>query len=270
MLTLLLLTTLPVADETANWAPPPTAAETAIADSLRNADTPDAVRTVAQRAMQSLGPDNASVSVLQDAIESGTNEDAQRAAESLTYRPLAEAPLAKDYPSPTRLHAIEIKQLPAYRQAVVTMTKPDEQPKTESAATLQRKGQSTGAFWSLFQHIQQNDIAMTAPVRTQYEEPTADAEPASMAFLYRQPTMGQVADGDTVDVIDVPARTVISTGIKSDDRKAVADAERRLRQYLDTHPGYVIDGPLEVLGYNAPMTPANKRIVEVQFPVKQQ
>ena len=156
--------------EDADWAPPPTEAETAAAASLTDAAGAgeEAIKTAAADALAQLGEGNPSSSVLKEAAASGKADDAKRAAESLTFRPRAEAPLAVGYPNPTRVHAIEVKTLPAYRMATTSMEGENE----------------NRAFWNLFGHIQKEGIAMTAPVRMDYDGQSADE--TSMAFLYRE------------------------------------------------------------------------------------
>lgn len=271
----LLLTLLPMAEPTANWAPPPTESERSAAAALSDAATPEEIRQVAAEQLDALGESNPSASVLREAASSGEQADAQRAAESLTFRPRAEAPLAAGYPNPTRLHAIEVKKLPAYRQARVAMQA--EQPAAgDQSSVLMRGGESNQAFWNLFGHIQRNQIAMTAPVRTQYEVEGSDSErptmqPRSMAFLYGEPDWGQAGadpQNANVEVVDVPARLVVSTAVRSDAADDIAGARERLIAWLDGQSEYVRDGDLEILGYNGPMTPPNERLVEVQIPVR--
>ena len=264
----LLLLLLPMADvdETTNWAPPPTAAEQqAAAKLLEAAERGDGVRNAAAAALEWIGEDNPSASAVKEARESGTTDDAKRAAESLQFRPAVEAPLAVGYPPPSRLHAIEVKRLPAYRMVRVAMN--------QNAAAADESGQrgETGAFWSLFGHIQKEGIAMTAPVRTDYDRENDHA--STMACLYRKPTMGQLgADGllPGVEVVDVPAHDVVSIGVRDRSEQTVTEARKRLELWLDQQPEqtWVVDGPLKVLGYNGPQTPRDRRIVEVQLPVR--
>ena len=240
--------------EDADWAPPPTEAETAAAASLTDAAGAgeEAIKTAAADALAQLGEGNPSSSVLKEAAASGKADDAKRAAESLTFRPRAEAPLAVGYPNPTRVHAIEVKTLPAYRMATTSMEGENE----------------NRAFWNLFGHIQKEGIAMTAPVRMDYDGQSADE--TSMAFLYREPTMGTLGSDQSlpVEVVEVPEQTVVSTGLRGrDEPQRIQEAAARLRAWIESHGGYEIAGTLQVNGYNAPMTPVEERIVEVQFPV---
>lgn len=249
---MLLLALMMTAADDANWAPPPTDAERQVADRLQATNDPAFLKAAARGALAALGDDNGSAGLLAELAETGSSQTAQQAAESLMFRPRVEAPLAAGYPPPTRVHAIEVKRLPAYRMAKADMKTDENTP-----------------FWALFGHIQRNQIAMTVPVQMDYD---ADGERMqSMAFLYRRPDMGQLGTDEAmplaVEVVDVPSRLVLSTGLRSRDEAAIEAAESRLRSWLADHPEYEPSGPLMVLGYNAPMTPKRERIVEVQIPV---
>ena len=254
----LLLMTAGQPDEPLDWAPPPTAEERDAAERLLAAETPDAIRDAAEAALKTLGDDNPSASTLRAAAGSGERADAESAAESLTFRPRMEAALAEGYPNPTRVNAIEVKTLPAYRMAVTSM---------------QDRGDDR-AFWSLFGHIQKEGIAMTTPVRMDYGEAASGDDPSTvqMAFLYRRPTMGTLGDDAAlpVEVVDVPPQTVASIGLRgsSDDDEAIRDAAAKLREWVAADGSYAIDGPMQVNGYNGPMTPVDQRIAEVQLPVR--
>ena len=62
-----------------------------------------------------------------------------------------EAPLPVGYPAPTPPGAIDLKRYPSVRRAEVS-----------GSGDPDRK--RNGAFWPLFNHIKQRDIAMTSPV----------------------------------------------------------------------------------------------------------
>jgi len=135
-------------------------------------------------------------------------------------------------------------------------------------------------FWPLFNHIKRNDIAMTAPVEIVYPaavatqpEAVASMGPLSMAFLYRQPTQGTTgidqADPD-VSVIDVPAMTVLSVGMRGDYTKSrLAKGLGYLDKWMADNPGRVeVVGEPRYLGYNSPMVPSFIRYGEVQLPIR--
>jgi hypothetical protein len=72
-----------------------------------------------------------------------------------------------------------------------------------------------------------------------------------------------------VEVVDVPAATVVSLGARgymTEDQ--VALARKRLERWLEGQIGQVADGPVRVMGYNSPFVPASRRFWEVQIPAR--
>jgi len=166
-----------------------------------------------------------------------------------------EAPLPAGFPPPGPIGAIVIKRYPAYRIA---------------EKTSDEKASANRLFRPLFDHIQSRDIAMTAPVEMTYER-AAPAQLSAMAFLYREPTMGETgAVEGGVSVRDVPAQTVLSVGVRGGYGEAnFIAARRRLEAWLEAHPErFVIDGPPRYLGYNSPFVPGFMKYGEVQIPVR--
>jgi len=145
---------------------------------------------------------------------------------------------------------IEVKQYPAYRKASTS---------------------GLAEFWTLFQHIKQNNVTMTAPVEMDYGDPhAAKSKERSMSFLYERPDQGSTGKQGSVEVIDVPAMTVVSIGCRGErTTAAIADARDRLVKWLDEKKGdYVSAGPMRIMGYNSPFVPRDKNFFEVQIPVK--
>lgn len=168
----------------------------------------------------------------------------------LTFQPLMEAELPRGYPAPGPLGEILVKEYPAYRMAV-----------SKSGGT---------AFWSLFQHIKRNDIAMTAPVEMSYGD-AESAKPAeqSMAFLYGEPDMGRIGMDENVEVVDAQPVTVVSIGFNGRRSEAkIEQARDQLMTWLAEHSGYEVSGPMRVLGYNSPFVPRDRQYWEVQVPVR--
>lgn len=169
-----------------------------------------------------------------------------------------EAGLPKDFPPPGPVGEIIVKEYPSYRLAKTTASSGD--------------GESSGKmFWPLFQHIKKNDIAMTAPVEMTFkpEASSRKDEPVAMAFLYGDPNWGKIQKDGSVEVMDMPAMTVLSVTIRSGYEKGFEKGIAMLRQWMDENPGrYEVDGPPRFLGYNSPMVPGVLQIGEVQLPVK--
>jgi hypothetical protein len=176
------------------------------------------------------------------------------ARDALRFERLDEAPLPEGFPEPAPVDEIRVQDYPQYRLAKTEMTFFEG-----------------NAFWTLFNHIKKHDIAMTAPVEMQY---TSDSDKplkrSSMAFLYRSTEQGTPGVEDKVEVLDIPPQLAVSIGVRGDATKQrVAEAKRRLEAWLEAHATeYEAVGPLRVLGYNSPFVADEKRLTEVQIPVR--
>lgn len=170
--------------------------------------------------------------------------------ESDGFQPVVEAPLPDGFPTYTPVGKIEVKQYPAYRKA-------------EASGRV--------AFWTLFEHISSAGISMTAPVEMTYqnEGPPVGKE-RSMAFLYGNKSIGAPGQKGNVEVVDVPAATVVSLGMRGQRSDgALTQAEQRLRNWLEQNKGqYEQAGPVRVMGYNSPFVPRDRQFFEVQVPVR--
>ncbi|MGA0846208.1 MAG: hypothetical protein ACO3RV_06660, partial [Luteolibacter sp.] len=109
-------------------------------------------------------------------------------------RYIAESPLPEGWPEPGPFNQVTLKKYPAYRAAFSTGASPN------------------GEFMTLFRHIKKHNIPMTAPVEMTLDpEEEAKADMEQMAFLYQNTSVGEVgADGDEVEVRDVPAAEALS------------------------------------------------------------
>jgi len=145
---------------------------------------------------------------------------------------------------------LEMRSYPAYRMVRTGM----------------RSG-STGAFWPLFQHIQKNEIAMTTPVQVDYEAEGRRA--TSMAFLYGSPELGPTGKHGRVEVVDVPAMTVLTIGSRGYERPhRIAELHARLLACIDAHADWQAAGPMRTMAYNSPSVGADRRYFEVQVPIR--
>jgi len=178
-----------------------------------------------------------------------------------------EAKLPAGFPPPSAVDEVVIKEYPAYRLARVS-----------SAAMGQNaKGRANpdGMFMPLFRHIQRNKIAMTAPVEMEYGAKADDGVPVaeSMAFLYGEPTIGSVgkdAGDPRVEVVDMPAMTVISVAVRGEyNARNFQKALTKLEDWIEANPGNVrVVGAARYLAYNSPFVPGVMRYGEVQWPVE--
>ena len=166
------------------------------------------------------------------------------------FKPIIEAEMPAGFPPYTPVRDVQIKQYPAYR-------------KVQADASAGR------AFWTLFSHIKQNDIAMTSPVEMTYSDRERPRE-GSMAFLYGSPDLGRSGKQESVEVIDVPPKSVVSTGVRGPrTAQSVAEARDRLYAWLEANKAdYYTDGPLRVMAYNSPFVPRNRNYFEVEIPIR--
>ena len=186
-----------------------------------------------------------------------------------------EASLPRGFPTLGPVGTVIVKNYPAYRAAVVR----ENHRQGERA-------QQNSMFGVLFKHIKKNDIPMTAPVEMTYESSTeppgatattkpaatpSPSRPVAMAFLYGQPEWGKPGADGAIDVVDVPAMTVVSVGVRgSYNAENFNEAMGKLTAYLSENTGrYLAAGPPRYLGYNSPFVPGFLRIGEVQIPVKE-
>jgi hypothetical protein len=179
-----------------------------------------------------------------------------RIAADLGFEPTRQAPVPEGWPAPAPVGDVVVKDYPAYRMARSTL----------------RGGGEIGAFWTLFQHIQANDIPMTAPVQMDYGPGNghAPAERLAMAFLYESTERGRLSAQGKVEVVDVPAATWVSIGARGyETTDTVDDLLADLRRWLAAHASrYEIGGPMRVMGWNSPSVRAERRFYEVELPVR--
>ena len=171
-----------------------------------------------------------------------------------------DSPLPVGYPPPTPAGAIEIKRYPSVRRAEVRGER--------GAGAASRRG-----FYPLFNHIQSNGIAMTAPVEMDLPGWTAagegDPESWTMSFLYRVPELRETGREGQVEVRDTRPVTVVSMGTKgpyglAPMRGALAELER----WLKGQARWERAGAPRWLAYNGPYVPAANRWGEVQIPIR--
>jgi hypothetical protein len=170
-------------------------------------------------------------------------------ASAQTFQPIKEADMPQGFPGYTQVGQIEVKQYPAYRKASAS---------------------GAAEFWTLFRHIKLNDVQMTAPVEMDYGDPTAEKTTRrSMSFLYPSPDQGTIGKQGSVEVVDVPASTVVSIGCRGRQTpEAISAARQKLLAYLaEKKDQYAIAGPMRVMGYNSPFVPRDRNFFEVQIPV---
>jgi len=171
----------------------------------------------------------------------------------LSFRLLVEAKQPTGFPAPTPVGEVEVKTYPAYRKA-----------RAETSPNL--------AFWTLFSHIKKDDIAMTAPVEMVYTfGPISQPKEQNMSFLYAEPGLGKPGKAGSVEVIDVPPMTLVSTGVRgAKTEPSVLGARRRLETWLKANRAtWMTEGPMRTMSYNSPFVPRDQNYFEVQIPIRQ-
>lgn len=170
----------------------------------------------------------------------------------LTFKPKVEAPVPAGFPAPTPVGVVEIKKLPVYRMAKVN------------------NGAEGSNFFTLFNHIKKNNIEMTAPVEMTMAEKNGKYTESSMAFLYKETTLGKTGAQGNVAILDTTESTVASIGmIGSPNSESMESARRWLVEKIKNAPeAYEITGELRVMGYNSPFIPEKLRYYEVQLTLK--
>jgi hypothetical protein len=168
------------------------------------------------------------------------------------------------FPPPGPIGQVILKYYPPCRAATVS-------------ATDVGAGSQNDMFHPLFNHIQHEKIAMTAPLQMDFDAvnappgtaPPAAKPPIAMSFLYANPQIGTPGKSGVVTVRDLPAVTVLSVGERgSYDADHFNDGIRRIYEWLANHPKtYRIVAPPRFLGYNSPFVPWFWRYGEVQIPV---
>lgn len=165
------------------------------------------------------------------------------------------AALPDDYAPPTPPGAIELKNYPTVREAVISTD-----------------GGQGAAFYPLFEHIQSRKIAMTAPVvMTGKMAGERDAE-TTMSFLYRNPDLGPTGAAErNITVRDTEPMYVIAIGFQGTRTAARLESMRaELFKWLDGQGNgarWSPAGDTRLLGYNGPDKPSNMSWWEVQIPV---
>jgi hypothetical protein len=177
----------------------------------------------------------------------------RQALSDLTFVPRMEADAPSGFPAPTPVGEVQLKAYPAYRAA-----------RTDMAGERQ-----TGPFWKLFNHIQEHEIAMTAPVETRYAQDDERIRGTHMAFLYASPELGRAGAEGAIEVVDIEPMQVASLGCRGQmERGAIEQARKELEAWVAQRDDLQPTGALRTMGYNSPQVPSSRRYYEVQLPVK--
>jgi len=179
---------------------------------------------------------------------------------------LVRTALPEGYPRPTPPGAMEIKYYPSVRRAEIRGGggKDDGMFGMNTAA----------AFFPLFTHIKQRDIAMTAPVEMDYEglERRGDglvADSWSMSFLYREPDLGPTGSDGRIRVHDTEPVVVLALGVRGDlDDATMGRRLDDLEAWIEARSDWERAGSPRTFGYNGPDMPRDRRWHEIQIPIR--
>jgi hypothetical protein len=229
---------------------------------IEHADEPDALRQASTKAADLLeGHRNA------DRLDQVADLPDERLADAvramlvrISFKPINEASTPPGWPEPTVVGEIELKRYPEHRLA----------------RAVASGGRQNGLFWSLFRHIESNDIPMTAPVemtgpaaRDRGNNGGQGPAESTMAFLYPDMETGSLGSDGTVEVVDVEPVLAVSIGVRGNlGGRTVEQAGELLRAWIADRPDLREAGPLRVMGYSSPMIPRNLRYSEIQIPVE--
>lgn len=170
------------------------------------------------------------------------------------------APLPVGFPTPTPHNQIEVKQYPAYRSGTYTYEG------NLSDATR-------NSFNPLFQHISNNNIAMTTPVEARYPRETINQPlqngKAKVSFLYNNDGINPQQIARDIQVEDHPPMLVVSLGVQGAyGYQSYLGHIAKLKQWLAEHPEYEIAGEPREFLYDSPYTPSPLKRREVQIPIR--
>lgn len=117
-------------------------------------------------------------------------------------------------------------------------------------------------FRRLFSYIRANDVSMTVPVEAQIEK-------AQMKFYVSSADMEKNLVGQgSVTVLNLPARTVASIGIRGSYSKKKFETHRaELVAWLRKNPRYQPAGEAYAVYWDAPFVPWFMKHAEVHIPV---
>jgi hypothetical protein len=192
----------------------------------------------------------------------GGDLDAEITGENGDYRfgnSRVDTKLPDGYPPPTPPGAIDLKRYPDVRRA-------------EASGRVNPNLGMNLAFWPLFQHIQRNDVPMTAPVEMDYHGWDGDVAGPSrwtMSFLYPTRSTGTTGKQGSVEVVDVDPMTVASVGMTGRYHLSVARAGLDvLHAWLASQDEWEQAGDPRAMYYNDPSVRNDRKWIEMQIPVR--
>ncbi len=149
----------------------------------------------------------------------------------------------------TPVGTVEIKELPG-RLALETRT---------DQSYFER---DNGLFMRLFRYIEANEIAMTVPVE-------AEEKPGVMRFFVGGDHGKTPSDSEQVQVVEMPARTVASLGMRGGYNHGNFEKGRtKLLRWLAEQSDWEAEGEPYVVYWHGPFVPRWMKRSEVHIPVR--
>lgn len=156
--------------------------------------------------------------------------------------------LEQAYPK-TNVGVAEIKQLPQAR--VITANN-----------TVQSTDAEKPVFKRLFNFLKVNDIAMTIPVEKTFDE-------SEMLFYLGNDAANELQNVETVTLLNLPPRSVLSVGGKGSYKKEnLQTTLNKAKQWLAQQSKWQADAEPYVVYWNSPFTLWFMKRFEVHVPVK--
>jgi len=119
-----------------------------------------------------------------------------------------------------------------------------------------------GLFRKLFRYISNNDVSMTTPVE-------ADINPGKMRFFVgKKDASKNLQSNNSVDVITLPTRKVVSIGIRGGySKKNFLENKKKLEIWLSENKQFTQSGDAYGVYWNGPFVPGFFKRSEVHIPI---
>ena len=119
-----------------------------------------------------------------------------------------------------------------------------------------------GLFRKLFRYISNNDVSMTTPVE-------ADINPGKMRFFVgKKDASKNLQSNNSVDVITLPTRKVVSIGIRGGySEKNFLENKKKLEIWLSKNKQFTQSGDAYGVYWNGPFVPGFFKRSEVHIPI---
>ena len=119
-------------------------------------------------------------------------------------------------------------------------------------------------FTDLFDHLKNNELRLTAPIRHVYDN---GLKLVSLAFLYRDSKLGRPGQQGLIAVKDLGESQVVSIGLRGPyDEDSLMTAVAKLKAWIEKSE-YKRAGRIRHMTWNSPRVPEFLQFSEVEIPV---